>query len=405
LINGALAWEGHAVTLNPFLPEGMCKQYFTNGQVESQGYYIQGKKDGRYSKYFENGQLKFTGNYSDGLADGLFKSYEEDGTSKIQQLFVLDTLYFEDYFAEDFIEIAGLEHVKKIGNLYNKSLEYWDKSNYSLAIESLNSAIGLHPNYLAAYELRGFYHAMQKKYSEAITDFEYLLQTNYPFKYHANYIIANILAQQNKPNDAIQRYLHTTAICPNTEIGTNVKADCFLEIAGIYSKQKDHFKSIGYATKAIEIKPTSDNYLARAAICINSKIDSLQDNAMRDCNISIKLDNANANAYSYRALLKANYNDLQGALTDAKIALNIDPNNKISSLIYEQTYAALYPPQPSYYSSYSNRSVDFWDILSAAYTAYAIYDFVNDIGKGDYVDAFGGPIIDIAIQNAIDNQK
>lgn len=405
LIDGVLVWKGHAVTLNPFLPQGNCAYYYPNGQVQSEGYYVQGEMNGIHSRYFENSQLKFTGNYTNGLADGLFKSFDEDGTPKMQQLFISDTLHFSDYNAEDFIKKLELDEVKKVGAFFKAAQKHWNEDKFDLAVENLNNAISLHPNYLAAYELRGRCYTIQKKYNESIADFEHLLQTEYPLKYIANYKISANLKYQDRKDDAIQRYLHTTTICPSTEAGLEVKSECFSEIAYIYSDMKQYSKGIEYTTKAIEISPTSNNFLSRAVICIVSEIDSLQSYALADCNKSISIDNQNADAYSYRALLKAKSNDLQGALSDARTALNIEPSHQIASNIHSQVYAALYPPQNHYYSDYPREPYTFWDGLSDAYSAYAAADFLNDVGKGDYFDALGGLFIDGFIQNAINDQK
>lgn len=386
--NGSIQMIAHASNLEPFLEEGECKWFYQNGQIQSEGFYIAGKREGIYTRYFDNGQVKFLGNYTNGLADGLFKTYEEDGTPKIQQLFVADTLYFADYNAEDFIKKTEFEEIKKIGAFFKAAQEYWNEDKFELAVQNLNNAINLYPNYLAAYELRGRCYTMQKKYNESIADFEHLLQTEYPFKHVANYKISNNLKYQDRKDEAIQRFLHTSTICPNTEAGIEVKSDCFSKIANIYSDAKHYSKGIEYATKAIEISPTSNNFLSRAAICINSEIDSLQSYAWADCNKSISIDKNNADAYSYRALLKAKSNDLQGALGDARTALNIEPNHQIASNIHSQVYAALYPPQ-TYYSDYESEKLGFWEKVVLGLGYMNDIEMYRNISQGKYRKAAG----------------
>ena len=46
--------------------EGLYKTYHKNGQLESEGNYVDGRMDGLWKFYHENGQLKLEGNFNDG---------------------------------------------------------------------------------------------------------------------------------------------------------------------------------------------------------------------------------------------------------------------------------------------------------------------------------------------------
>jgi antitoxin component YwqK of YwqJK toxin-antitoxin module len=49
---------------------GAAKTWFSNGQEESDGFYLNGKRTGTFTNWHENGQMESTGEYRDDLADG-----------------------------------------------------------------------------------------------------------------------------------------------------------------------------------------------------------------------------------------------------------------------------------------------------------------------------------------------
>jgi len=46
---------------------GLYKSYYENGQLESEGSYIDGKKNGHCTHYHDTGQLESEGNYINGF--------------------------------------------------------------------------------------------------------------------------------------------------------------------------------------------------------------------------------------------------------------------------------------------------------------------------------------------------
>ena len=70
------------VTLIEGRPDGPYKEYYENGQLQSEGTTKDSKRVGPYKGYYENGQLQSEGTYKDGKLDGLWKSYYENGQLK-----------------------------------------------------------------------------------------------------------------------------------------------------------------------------------------------------------------------------------------------------------------------------------------------------------------------------------
>lgn len=63
---------------------GMCKEYFGNNKLKSEGKYENGMEEGTHKWYFKNGKLDQTVEYVKGKANGLIKHYFESGQLKMQ---------------------------------------------------------------------------------------------------------------------------------------------------------------------------------------------------------------------------------------------------------------------------------------------------------------------------------
>ncbi|MES2479475.1 MAG: TonB family protein [Bacteroidota bacterium] len=59
----------------PDVKDGFFRMYSTNGKLESEGNYIEGKKTGLWTTYREDGSLHYEENYSEGKLNGKLKSY------------------------------------------------------------------------------------------------------------------------------------------------------------------------------------------------------------------------------------------------------------------------------------------------------------------------------------------
>ncbi|MES2154696.1 MAG: hypothetical protein V4510_06125 [bacterium] len=61
-------------------PPGLVKAYFANGQLESVGRYVAGKRHGPWKFYLRNGNLKAWGRLVAGQYEGMWKWNAENGT-------------------------------------------------------------------------------------------------------------------------------------------------------------------------------------------------------------------------------------------------------------------------------------------------------------------------------------
>ena len=62
------------------LAQGKERHWYENGQLSSEGDYVDGYAEGRHLSWYENGKLAQDGIYKKGRRDGAFKEYEEDGS-------------------------------------------------------------------------------------------------------------------------------------------------------------------------------------------------------------------------------------------------------------------------------------------------------------------------------------
>ena len=62
------------------LVTGTVTAYYSNGQLESEINYKDGKRDGLYKRWYQNGQLQAESNFKDGKEDGILKVWYETTT-------------------------------------------------------------------------------------------------------------------------------------------------------------------------------------------------------------------------------------------------------------------------------------------------------------------------------------
>lgn len=85
---------------------GRCEAYYSNGNMQSNGVWKDGKREGEYKEYYENGKVKSTGRFKDDLYVGNWMFYYENG--KIRR-----NVHFTEFGAYDGIEMRYDEN----GNL------------------------------------------------------------------------------------------------------------------------------------------------------------------------------------------------------------------------------------------------------------------------------------------------
>ncbi len=66
---------------------GLCNEWYENGQKMSEYTHKNGEPDGKYMGWHENGKVKYEGQFSNGQKTGVWKTYTEDGTLEKEETF------------------------------------------------------------------------------------------------------------------------------------------------------------------------------------------------------------------------------------------------------------------------------------------------------------------------------
>lgn len=59
--------------------EGVWKYWYENGKPWSEGFYVNGKSEGKRTTYFENGKIRYVGNYREDMRVGKWQFFDETG--------------------------------------------------------------------------------------------------------------------------------------------------------------------------------------------------------------------------------------------------------------------------------------------------------------------------------------
>lgn len=62
-----------------WIREGRFAEYYQNGNLASEGFYVDGLEDGYWKDYHENGKIAAEGYYSKGNETGKWRYYDEQG--------------------------------------------------------------------------------------------------------------------------------------------------------------------------------------------------------------------------------------------------------------------------------------------------------------------------------------
>jgi hypothetical protein len=74
--NGQLDYKGNFVNGKP---HGYWEEYWSNGELYYKANYVNGKKHGCWEQYRSSGELSYKGNYVDGKQHGYWESYWDNG--------------------------------------------------------------------------------------------------------------------------------------------------------------------------------------------------------------------------------------------------------------------------------------------------------------------------------------
>lgn len=68
--------------------DGYTRYYFSNGALQTEEFYIDGKLEGKRQRFFENGRTRLTAYYSNGELEGTLKVYNDSGNLIREEKFI-----------------------------------------------------------------------------------------------------------------------------------------------------------------------------------------------------------------------------------------------------------------------------------------------------------------------------
>jgi protein O-mannosyl-transferase len=184
-----------------------------------------------------------------------------------------------------------IEKYPKVDEAYNnRGIAFFEEKKYTQAIADFDKAISISPTYTRPYNNRGMARAALKDYEGAKKDFDKVIQAHPNFA-RAYYNRGNAFIAMKDTVSAIKDYTRVLAIDPDNILALNNR---------------------GFARRTLK------DYKG----------------AMEDFNKAIQIDAANSEAYANRALLKYDLGDAAGAEQDNATARRLNPSLPDTDLLH-----------------------------------------------------------------------
>ncbi len=232
---------------------------------------------------------------------------------------------------------------------YNRGMAEFAYNNIPAAIELMNKAIQLKPDYADALAYRGYFYNMTKQYDKAISDY---IAAEKLKKYVVGYPMACPYALTGKKDEAF-KCLETALTAPEDKSNINTIIND-PELASLHSdprwktliskdwysayeklmnegnkkiSEKDLTGALDFWNKAIALEPKKHTaYGARALTYINKG--NLND-ALTDLTEAIRLKSNNSTYYGNRAYVYKELGKRTEAMADYNKAIELDPHNMV----------------------------------------------------------------------------
>jgi len=221
---------------------------------------------------------------------------------------------------------------------------------YEAAIQSFTEAIGINPNLLDAYVLRGQAYEKSSKLQEAANDYSKSSDLN-PNNPKLSYDAGRLLFILGKHMEAIHMLNHSIEINKSYLPAYLIKVNCLVAL-------KNFSEGLATCDQALAIKKTAENYYNHGMVSENLKNDKVAetdyrnsikidrkfkqsyvglanvlsrqnktDEALKFCNAVLILYPSYTDAYLTRSSIYYRKSDLMNALTDISKTIDLDPQN------------------------------------------------------------------------------
>ena len=195
-------------------------------------------------------------------------------------------------------------------------LSHRSRGEYNLAITNYTHAIELNPNFVDAYNNRGFVYNKIEDYDRAIADYTRAIELN------PNYTLA--YSNRGAAYWAIGDNKRAIADCTRAiELSPNY-AEAYNNRGIAYRNQDGFERAIADYTRAIELNPNYAEAYSNRGVAYEGTDDN--ERAIGDCTRAIELNPNLAEAYNNRGVAWRNQGEFERAITDCTRATDLNPN-------------------------------------------------------------------------------
>ena len=180
---------------------------------------------------------------------------------KYKKYFLLLFVLLIGLIAEDVYNAAKNYYKDPAEALYNKGVQYEEQGNNEKALEYIEEAITLNPDYYQAYFKKGLiygYKGDEESLHRSVKDYKNALRSeDLTQKYEAYSNLIGVYANLNKTSKAINAFNQAIKLPIKDK---DLMFAPYAQIGWMYFKLKEYNKAIEYFEKSIEILPHPDNY-------------------------------------------------------------------------------------------------------------------------------------------------
>ena len=260
---------------------------------------------------------------------------------------IMDSMQLEDSFKNpDLANYSGNEQ-KYVKN----GLDYAAKGDFDKAIQNLNKAVELNPQYSLAYYNRAYVYSEIGKIDNALSDYSKAIECNPKDALAYSNRGKLLFDKYNKLDQAMSDFNKAIEIEPGNgkfyynrgllyDVQGNSEAalkdytkaielipsysDAYNNRGGVYTAQGDLDKAISDYNKSIALDPNSDKaYTGRGAAYIRKGSIEI---GMQDLNKAIELSPKNADAYVNRGNAYAYLKNNDASISDLNKAIELNPS-------------------------------------------------------------------------------
>ena len=213
---------------------------------------------------------------------------------------------------------TGLSQVNSANSYYNQGVDFFEKSEFELAIMAFNEAIKVDNNFSYAYSYRALTYNSKRENDQCILDSNQAIFIN-PGNWMGYLARGMAYRDKNDFEKGLADLTHAIELNPNY-------APIYYNRALAYRYKRDYDRAIADYTKAIEIDPNyAEAYNGRGNVYNNNM--SNYNRAIEDYSEAIKINPNYATAYNNRGTAYDRSGDSSKARENYEAALRIEPDD------------------------------------------------------------------------------